>query len=176
MSYLWNLNVSSVLIFKLCNKTRLLARLHCHTLLSTDGQPCKARGPQLTIGITWRAIDSLPPPSPHTLMQYVYTPEILQKQTSKQHNQWEKQIRLILVWFLGLALFYYVVNLHYILWWKMRQSGSPFSPTKKYFRDQSDLKFLPSSETLLFFAGLEVAAMLVVISIKIMDTAERIWS
>ena len=56
----------------------------------------------------------------------------------------------------------------------MRQSGSPFSPTKKYFRDQSDLKFLPSSETLLFFAGLEVAAMLVVISIKIMDTAERI--
>ena len=34
MSYLWNLNVSSVLIFKLCKETRLLARLHCQTLLS----------------------------------------------------------------------------------------------------------------------------------------------
>ena len=30
----WNLNVSSVLIFKLCKETRLLARLHCQTLLS----------------------------------------------------------------------------------------------------------------------------------------------
>ena len=34
MSYLWNLNVSSVLIFKLCKETCLLARLHCQTLLS----------------------------------------------------------------------------------------------------------------------------------------------
>ena len=34
MSYLCNLNVSSVLIFKLCKETRLLARLHCQTLLS----------------------------------------------------------------------------------------------------------------------------------------------
>ena len=34
MSYLWNLNVSSVLIFKLCKEICLLARLHCQTLLS----------------------------------------------------------------------------------------------------------------------------------------------
>ena len=34
MSYLWNLNVSSVLIFKLCKETRLLSRVPCQTLLS----------------------------------------------------------------------------------------------------------------------------------------------
>ena len=34
MSYLWNLNVSSVHIFKLCKETRLLASLYCQTLLS----------------------------------------------------------------------------------------------------------------------------------------------
>ena len=34
MSYLWKLNVSSVLVFKLCKGTRLLSRLYCQTLLS----------------------------------------------------------------------------------------------------------------------------------------------
>ena len=54
MSYLWNLNVSSVLIFKLCKETRLLARLHCQTLYNTYVDPCHLIGGLL---VTWYSID-----------------------------------------------------------------------------------------------------------------------
>ena len=34
MSHLWNLSISSVVIFKLCRETRLPSRVHCQTLFS----------------------------------------------------------------------------------------------------------------------------------------------
>ena len=34
ISYLWNLDISSVLVLKLYKEPRLLCRLHCQTLLS----------------------------------------------------------------------------------------------------------------------------------------------